>query len=656
MDAFGDALKQWVARLPRHATALALLVVLFVSANLFANITFRHARLDLTENGLFTLSDGARNILGRLEEPVTLRFYHARGAMTDYPNMQVYAQRVRDMLEEMTAAANGNLVLEIVEPEAFSESEDLAVQQGLVAQPAADGSLIYFGLVGTNLVDNVEVIPFFSDERQEYLEYDLIRMVANLDQPRKPVLGVLSNLPLDTGAGGIMAAMQGLSQPFLIYSELVDRFEVSFLPQQMARIPSNIDVLLLAHPRPLSEPTIYAIDQFAMRGGRIIAFIDPYSEVSLTAGPNGQPLQGYTENSNLPRLMASWGVSMADDAVLVDRANAQRVQTGQDARREVQDYIAWLALGPDAMNDDDLITGNIDSLNLGSVGVLRPTEDATTSFTPLVSSSQDAAIFARDFVRGGPTPGALLRAFEADGQAHVIAARLTGRLNTAFPDGPPSTAAPAAGQPLPASPGEHLATHPMGNIIVFADSDVFDDRFWVSEQNYLGQRFGVPIADNAKFLLNAVENLMGSNDLISLRGRERAVRPFTRVAALRRTAEARFLQEEEALSARLGELQAELDTIENQGANIADAAALSTRYRNELVETRKALRDVQASLRRDIERLGVRVTWINILLMPAFVVAFAFVMAARRRAQRIATQRAGGFKIHLAEPDSDRGI
>lgn len=613
-------------KIPPHVAALLLLLVSFVAVNLTAHVGLRTARLDLTQNALFTLSDGTRNILGRIDEPITLTFYYSRDLAATHPVTRIYAQRVRDMLEEMVNIADGRLRLEIVDPAPFSEAEDQAVAQGLLARPLGEGELVYFGLIGTNRVDDIELIPYFGEARQEYLEYDLARLIHNLSTPEKPVLGVLSNLPLDTGAGGLLEAMAGRSKPFLIYTELVDRFRVEFLRPDKAEIPGNVDVLLIAHPRPLDDSMAYAVDQFVMRGGRVIAFVDPHSEVSLVAGADGQPLRGATERSDMPRLLAQWGVAMEAEHIVADAGRAQRVAAGSDLRRAVTDYVLWLGLGAEDLSRDDPVTADIDQINLATAGALKVLPDATTRVAPLVMTSDKAALFARDYVLTAPAPEALARRLEPTGTRYMIAARINGRVETAFPDGRPSGKEGSDDAP-------HRKVNPDANIIVFADSDIFDDRFWVRERNYLGQRFGVPVADNAKFVLNAVDNMMGSNDLIGLRGRERVLRPFTRVEALARAAEAEYLVEEEALIARIAAAQEELDRIERAGARLAEADAAARRHRAELVAARKALRRVQGNLRRDIDRLGAWIGWLNIAAVPTLVGVAAAAVAYRRRSR-----------------------
>lgn len=643
---------QQISRSAYRIIMLVLLAVLFLAVNMFSNIAFRSARIDLTQNSLYTLSEGTAELASTVQEPITLRFFYSETLANDYARIRTYATHVRDLLEEIRARSNGNVRLEVIEPEPFSEEEDLAMSLGLKGAPTATGDVIYFGLVATNSVDGLEAIPFFTDEREQYLEYDVARMIQNLSQPTRPVLGIVTNLPLDTGTGGLMSAMRGESLPFMIYEEMRNRFEIEFLEQQFQAVPDKVDVLMIAHPRELDEPTLYAIDQFVMKGGHVLAFIDPHSEVSLTAGPDGQPVRGYTEASNLEPLLKSWGIDYDPTKIVADRALAQRVRTGLDARRQESDYVIWLAVPRDNIDATDIVTADVSRLNLGTVGHFTQAKGATTTFSPLVTSSRESLLYDLDYVKSGPRPDDLLRDFKPTDEAYVIAARVSGPVKSAF-SGPPE-AAPVA-QEGAASPrksqekaGPYIGQSQQdANIIVFADSDIFDDRFWVRTESYLGERVAQPIADNAVFIMSAIDNLMGSNELISLRARDRIDRPFVVVENLRRTAERRFLAEQEALETKIAETERNLTELQTQGpagefaasdgGNDGEAAEIR-RFRAELLESRKKLRNVQRDLRRDVEQLGAQLRFVNIALVPivlAIVALAAAFLRYRRRKARV---------------------
>ena len=623
---------------------LVLLAVFFLSLNLFSNIVFRSAQIDLTSNKLFTLSQGTENVLAKIDEPVTLKFFFSESLANEYPQIRTYAGRVRDLLQEVRNRSHGKVQLEVIDPEPFSGDEDLAMSLGLKGARTTEGDIIYFGLVGTNLADGIEQIPFFADERQQYLEYDVTRLIQNLSRAKKPVLGIVTNLPMDTGAGGLMEAMRGQSKPYMIYEELRGRFEINFLEQNFVKVPSDVDVLLIAHPRQLNEPTLYAIDQFVMRGGRVLASIDPHSEVSLTAGSNGSPVQGYTESSNLEPLLKSWGVSFDPNHIIGDRRQAMQVATGLDARRQTSDYVLWLTVPRDDMDHNDIVTANIDHINLATVGELTATKDATTSFTPLLWSSDDSEVYDLPYVKSGPTPDVLLENFKPSGSRHVFAARVAGPLKSAFtaaPVVPTGSDASKRSDSLEKPETYQAETKKDANIIIIADSDLFDDRFWVQTQDYDGQRVAKPIADNAQFVLSAIDNLMGSDDLISLRARERVDRPFVVVDNLRREADRHFLAEQQRLTAKIAETEQRLTALQTSTGEepSADAQAEASAFRAELLKSRKALRDVQRNLRFDIDTLASRVRFANVALMPVligFVAIGVALLRQRRRKQRAA--------------------
>lgn len=640
---------QQISRSAYRIIMLVLLALLFLAVNMFSNVMFRTARIDLTENRLYTVSEGTKEVAASIDEPITLRFFYSEKLANDFSRIRIYAGHVRDMLEEMRARSGGKIRLEVIDPEPFSEEEDLAMSLGLKGAPTQTGDIIYFGLVGTNSVDGLESIPFFTDEREQYLEYDIARMVQNLSRPERPVLGIVTNLPLDTGTGGLMSAMRGDSQPFMIYEELRDRFELEFLEQQFEAVPARVDVLMIAHPKPLDPRTLYAIDQFVMRGGHVLAFVDPHSEVSLTAGPNGEPIRGYTEMSDLGPLLENWGVHYDPTKIVGDRAIAQRVRTGMDARRQESDYVIWLAVPRANVAADDIVTSDVVRLNLGTVGHLTPAEGATTKFSPIVFSSEDAKLYDVDYVKTGPRPDDLLRDFKPSGERYTIAARISGPVKSAFDAQPEAAAFDEDGRPVQRKSGEKAGPHIAAsqsdaNIIVFADSDIFDDRFWVRTDSYLGERIAQPIADNAVFIMSAIDNLMGSTELISLRARDKIDRPFTVVEELRRSAERRFLAEQEELEKRVAEAERNLTELQIGGAqgqeagpSEAEAAAID-RFRAELLESRKKLREVQRDLRRDVETLGANLRFVNIALVPlllAVLAAGAGVLRYRRRKARV---------------------
>ena len=646
--------------LSRRTYAIASIVlaaILFVAVNIVSDTWLRGARIDLTEGSLFTVSDGTRATLAKIPEPITLRFFYSRGLAADYAQVRAYAARVRDLLHEYASLSHGKLKVEEIDPVPYTPAEDEAVAYSLAPAPTQEGEQIYFGLAGTNSVDGQLTIPFFNQNREQYLEYDLTSFIYQLSTPAKPKLGVMTNLPLEAGAGGMMAAMQGNAQPFVIYQQLKDNFDLEMVDQDIDRVPADVSTLLIVHPKPLSEKTLYAIDQFVLRGGHAIVFVDPLSELAMSTTSMAPGMQSGA-TSNLEPLLKAWGVGYDSAKVVADGARAQRVRLGQ-AGQGVADYIVWLRLTSDNPDGSDFsptdpVTSNLKLLNLATAGAIQPLKGATTKFTPLIRSSAVASLIDSTQVRVMRQPQDLLRAFEPTGAKYVVAARISGAAKSAYPKGAPADTAAAtqstAPMPAPVADAKNI------DVIVVADSDIFDDRFWVQVQDVLGQRMAVPTADNAAFIVNAVDNMMGSSDLISLRTRARSDRPFTVVQEIQREAENRFRAEADRLQQKVAEAEGRLRQLQGQGGG-DDAAAKpgqATRkgemlspaqqaeiekFRRQLIESRAALRGVQASLRADVERLGARLAFINIALVPILVAAFAIGLAWLRRRRRERARR-----------------
>jgi ABC-type uncharacterized transport system involved in gliding motility auxiliary subunit len=633
--------------LSRRAYAVAVVVLaatIFVGINIAASSLLTTARIDLTQNGEFTLAKGTRNIIANLKEPITLKFFFSKKVAADYAQTNAYARRVRDLLQEYAYLAGGNIVLEEIDPEAYTPEEDEATADGLTAAPTDSGEQVYFGLVGTNTIDGKETIAYFAPEREPYLEYDLTSLIYRLETPKKPLVGIISSLPLDTGTGGMAAQVQGQSQPNAIYQELSQSWSTQMLDPNFKQIPSGVDVLMIVHPATLSSVQLYAIDQFVLGGGHALIFVDPYSELAQAGGGSEQP-GAPPASSDLRQLFHAWGIAYDSGKVIGDKKLAQRVQVSADPRESVASYPIWLHLTSDDFMAKDPVVANIQTLNVASTGALKPAPNAETNFTPLVFSSDEAALLDTSEVRLNPHPQDLMAAIEPTGDRYAIAARISGPARTAFPNGAPPDMSPlTAGSPAPHPTPPLKQARRSINVIVMADSDLFDDRFWVHIENLYGKQIAAPFADNAAFVLNAVENLAGSNDLISLRTRATSDRPFTVVRALQASAQAEFQQEAEMLQQRLTDTEQRLHDIQQGGSTngrptgstvlTAQQQAAIERFRRELVETRSELRDVQHNLRKDIDSLGNMLAFINIALVPIFLGLSALVVTASRRRRR----------------------
>ncbi len=647
--------------------ALVLTAILFLAVNVLSNATLYSARFDLTQDGLFTLSDGTRNVLAKLSEPVRLQFFYSERLAKDVPGAQIYGQRVRDMLKEFEANSDGNLLLEIIDPEPFSETEERAATLGIQGLPTQDGEKFYLGLSAANMVDGVETIGFFTQDREQFLEYDLTQLINKLSSAKKPKIGVITGLPLDIGKGGIEAVMRGEIKPFMLYQQMRDSFDVEMLTGQFADIDDAFDVLMIVHPREMDAVTRYAIDQYVLRGGRVIAFTDPISEVGKPPSRSKNPLtdrEAVSPSSNMPELYRAWGVEMDPNRIVADRGFGQRVMVNNLGEEQDTTYVAWLGLREASLERGDPVTGELRYIAMAMAGHLQKLPDATTQFTPLISSSDDAALLeATMMLRRSPNPIDMLRKFAPSGDRYVLAARLSGDSVSAFPNGAPplpKDANPELSESYKAL-RPHLAKSQQPiNVIAVADTDMWDDNWWVEVSEYRGQRVAVPTSDNANFVMAAIENMMGSGDLISLRSRSKSSRPFLVVQDLMRAAESRYLEEEQRLKAELQASEQRLSQMQAPEAGMPkpDGGAGESMItpeqeaeiqvaREKISQTRIALRNVQHSLRSDVEALQDRLRFINIALTP-FLVGVAAILLAQWRNRRRKARSAQWRKVKSA--------
>ena len=616
-------------------TGIALAAVLFGAFNMISSAALRSARFDLTDHKLYTLSDGTNNVLSHLAEPITLRFYLSKKLATGLPGIKGYATRVQEMLEEYAQVAGNQLVLQVMDPEPFSEEEDRAVAYGLQGIPLDNGSTqFYFGLAGTSSTDELEVIPFFQPEREEFLEYDLTKMIHTLANPKKKVLGLISSLPID-GVGAMSPMQQrGGSQPWLIVTHIEQMFEIKKIESTASTIPEEVSVLMVVHPKTLGDPTLYAIDQFVLHGGHAMIFVDPLAESDSGGGNPMNPMGGGgPRNSDLPKLFDAWGLEMVKGKVLGDLPLAKKVQIQQQARMQVVDYPVWVDFRQEHFSPDDIVTAQVPSITMASAGILQKKGDVGTELTPLIQSDEAAMKIDASLLSFMPDLGAILSSYKPENEKMMVAARVTGNVKTAFPDGKPKEPAKEGegksptsieSDKKPSQPHISESKDPI-NVIVVADTDILQDKFWAQVQNFFGQRIGIPTAGNGTFVTNALDNLTGSNDLISVRSRAGYSRPFTLLRALQQDAEQQFRQKEQALQERLkateGKLQ-ELQSQKSEGNTMLMSAeqqkAMAT-FRQDLVQVRKELRSVQHELGKNIESVESWVKFINIGLVPILI-------------------------------------
>jgi ABC-type uncharacterized transport system involved in gliding motility auxiliary subunit len=607
--------------------ALVVLAVLFIALAVLSDALLKGLRLDLTEHRLYTISPGTRKVLAGIDEPINLYFYFSRRATEGVPYLRSYGQRVQEMLEEFSAHAGPGLRLHVVDPLPFSEEEDRATSFGLEAISLGGlGDPLYFGLAGTNATDGLEVVPFFQPEREAFLEYDLARLVWSLSNTERPILGLVSSLPI---MRGFDPQTGGMRDGWIVMTQLEQLFEVRNLGSSPGQIDEDVDLLLVVHPKEPGEATLYAIDQFVMRGGKLVAFVDPQAEMETMdpmLGLSGEAL--LPRASRLDRLFEHWGFRADTSTVLLDFGNALMVNLGGGAPVR---HLAMLGIGPDGMPSDDVVTAQLDRVNLATTGHLLPDDDAAIRFTPLLESSPESMLISASRLQFLPDPAVLMDEFVPSGEQRIIAARIEGELQSAFPEGPPDGVEPQ-GEHRDRADGEV-------SMIVVADTDILSDRMWVQLRSLLGQRFAEAFADNGALVTNAMDHLAGSQDLISVRSRGSFSRPFERVEALRRDAEARLRTQEQHLQRELDETERKLAELElaRQDDDMLllspEQEAELARFQEEKLRIRRALREVRRELDANIERLGATLKVLNIVTIPSLV-ALAAVMAGLWRARR----------------------
>jgi ABC-type uncharacterized transport system involved in gliding motility auxiliary subunit len=609
---------------------LTLLALAFIAAVMASNTLLRGLRLDLTENQLYTLSPGTLSLLSTIEEPINLYYFFSDQGSADIQFLRGYATRVREMLEEFAANSDGMLILNVIDPLPFSEEEDRAARFGL--QPVSLGGAndtIYFGLAATNSVGDEDTIDFFQPSKENFLEYDIARLVYNLANPDKVTVGLYSGVPLN---GGFNPQTQQPTQPWIVAQQAQQLFDVRALPATLDKVEEDIDVLWIVHPTEVDEMSLYAIDQFILRGGRALIFVDPLAEVAAAA-PNPMGLSPGS-SSTLGKLFEAWGVDFDPTLAVVDNVNALSVGGGGFGQRSIR-HIGLIGLDAAGMDQEDVVTSGLESVNLAVAGHIALSEGSTLTMTPLLQSSTDSATMMVDRFQFLPNPDDLLDDYVPTQDTYVLGARLQGTLQTAFPDGPPGEF-----EPTEDFVQSHVESTDSANMILIADVDILSDRLWAQRQSFLGQELLTAFASNGDLLVNALDNLSGSAELIGLRSRASYSRPFDTVDQLRRRADAQFRVTEQRLQAelaeterRLGELQSARDDSGSLLMSPEQQQELQ-RFLDEQARIRQELRAVRRELDRSIDRLGATLKLANIIIAPIAFALIALIVVPRVSGRR----------------------
>ena len=637
-------------------------------------------RIDLTEDRLYTLSEGTRNIVSNLEPPIELRFFYSESATEDQPQIRAYGSRVQELLEEITFASEGKLTLNVIDPEPFSEEEDLATQFGIRAVPVSQGGeSIYFGLVASQVVDEadynplappaVEALPLIRPDQEQFLEYEFMKLISSVNSPERTVIGLITELDID---GGFNPATGQATSPWFVMEMIRQLYDVRRVDINAGSIDEDVDILMIVHPQELSDQMLYAVDQHVMKGGQAIVFLDPNADSLVTRSPQGALIPAGM-GSDLEVLLSAWGVEYQDDKVLADNELALRVRMSQNERP--MQHLGMVGVPRANLDQEDIITSRLETVNFASAGALSQSDGATTTFEPLIRSSSDAMLMDAALVENMTDPSILFDEFQSQGTSYVLAARVSGEITSAFPGGRPEvpddtasddqddadaaqdspdsassdnpaiSESDAAETPEEAPAEMHLAqTQSPANIVLFADTDFLTDRLWVQVAQFLGQRIPQPFANNGDLLINSLDNLSGGADLVSIRSRGTYSRPFTRVIALQREADDRLRTEEADLLNRLSETEAALAELNQDedgnplGQLTPEIQAEIDRFNGEMLDTRRRLRDVQFQLTEDIDQLGANLKAINTGLVPVLLTIFAllahYTRLRRRRSAR----------------------
>ncbi|MFT4995024.1 MAG: ABC-type uncharacterized transport system involved in gliding motility auxiliary subunit [Paraglaciecola sp.] len=595
--------------------SMLLIAISFFALVLVNNQLLSPVRLDLTENQVYSLSSGSEKVLAEIDEPINLYFFFSDKASKNMTSLRNYASRVESLLQEYAKLAKGKINLEIIDPQAFSEQEDRANQFGLTAATIGTaGEAIYIGLAASNALGDHEVIPFFDPQQESFLEYEISKLIHQLSASKQVRLTLLTDLAV---AGGQNPMSGQFDAPWIFYTQLQQLYQLEKIGSDAVAVPGETDVLILMHPNELSEALLFSIDQYVLAGGKLLVFVDPHHESDQLAMMAGGGIGG--NSSNLLKLFNAWGVTFDAGQVLLDAMTGLDIRTASGG---VARHFGFVGLGPEQIDREDVITSNLEIINGASFGTFSHDEQSQSQWLPLLHSSLNADLLEVSTYAMTRDPQELAKKHQDKNQQYVLAARIAGAAKSAFEQIPPGLKVE-----------QQLRSTESLNVIVVGDSDLLADQFWVQKSNFFGQTITTPFANNGDFVTNAVENLGGSDALISIRSRGTFARPFIKVDELTVVAEQKFREQEQILQQQLEETESQLSELQSEQGK-GGALLISPEQQQAVddfiqqeIQIRKALREVRHQLDKDIESLGNWLKFINIALAPLILVLLLMLLA-----------------------------
>ena len=619
-------------------------LIIIVGINLLGGL-FKF-RSDLTENRLYTLSNGTKKILKKLDTDVVIRFYFSKDNASVPVPLRTYAQEVQDLLEEYQQFSHGRIKVVKLDPKPDSDAEDSANLDGIEGQDVNLTDKIYLG-IAVSCLDSKATIPYLSPDRETLLEYDLSRAISSVANPKKVVIGVMSALPV-TGREAspmMMQQRQQPSQPWMFLTELKENYAVRDIPITTDKIGDDVSVLVVVHPKGISDQAQYAIDQFLLHGGKMVALLDPYSFVEAqTAGPYGGAA-GY--ESTLAKLLPAWGIQFSVTKVLADPLFATQVQREND----VQSDPTILSVTSDGINKQDALGAAINDLLLPFAGAFTGTPADGLKEDVLVKSTNQAGLVDMSILQAGAD--AVRKELKSDNTSYPIAIRLSGKFKTAFPNGKPEPkGSPEPSQsPKPESSPATSATPKVeslkeaqsaGVVILVGDSDFAYDAIAGRAQQVLTQTVFVPSNGNLNFIQSCVEQLAGDSDLIGIRSRSSGNRPFVVVNKMEAAAEQKYQSKIDELEDNLNQTRQKLASLQTNKQTdqktllSPEQQAEIKKFQGNEATVSQELKQVRKNLRLEIDSLQNTVKWIDIAGMAVIVTLLGLTLAFLKRRKRAA--------------------